>query len=124
MAEETKMLMLNCQSIFEKKTFLPLLIQVYIGKVLKVDEDDTLISFIHHGNSKRLDSNSVLRWQRQSDEVWIDRDDVLCLIPEPVSLKITGSREGCKLQDGVFTNVLSLYCKWKKLKVQKSDGCD
>ena len=34
--------------------------QVYIGKVLEVDEDDTLISFIHHGNSKQLDSNSVL----------------------------------------------------------------
>ena len=98
--------------------------QVYIGKVLEVDEDDTLISFIHHGNSKRLDSNNVLKWQRQSDEVWINRDDVLCLIPEPVSLKITGSGEGCKLQDGVFTNVFSLYRKWKKLKVQKSDGFD
>ena len=64
--------------------------QVYICKVLEADEDDTLISFIHHGNSKRLDSDSVLKWQRQSDEVWINRDDVLCLIPEPLSLKITG----------------------------------
>ena len=43
--------------------------QVYIGKVLEVDEDDTLISFIHYGNSKQLDSDSVLKWQRQSDEV-------------------------------------------------------
>ena len=34
--------------------------QVYIGKGLEVDEDDTLISFIHRGNSKRLNSNSVL----------------------------------------------------------------
>ena len=93
--------------------------QVYIGKVLEVDEDDTLISFMHHGNSKPLDSNSVLKWPRQSDEVWINRDDVLCLIPEPVSLKITGSREGCKLQDGVFTKVLSLYRKWKKAKRSK-----
>ena len=93
--------------------------QVYIGKVLEVDEDDTLISFMHHDNSKPLDSNSVLKWPRQSDEVWINRDDVLCLIPEPVSLKITGSREGCKLQDGVFTNVLSLYRKWKKAKSSK-----
>ena len=63
--------------------------------------------------------NSVLKWPRQSDEVWINRDDVLCLIPEAVSLKITGSREGCKLQDGVFTNVLSLYRKWKKAKSSK-----
>ena len=47
--------------------------QVYISKVLEVDEDDTLISFIHHGNSKQLDSNSVLKWQRQSDKVWINR---------------------------------------------------
>ena len=93
--------------------------QVYIGKVLEVDEDDTLISFMHHGNSKPLDSNSVLKWPRQNDEVWINRDDVLYLIPEPVSLKITGSREGCKLQDGVFTNVLSLYRKWKKAKSSK-----
>ena len=80
--------------------------QVYIGKVLEVDEDDTLISFMHHGNSKPLDSKNVLKWPRQSDEVWINRGDVLCLIPEPVSLKITGSREACKLQDGVFTKVL------------------
>ena len=29
--------------------------QVYIGKVLEVDEDDTLISFMYHGNSKPLD---------------------------------------------------------------------
>ena len=83
-----------------------------------IGEDDTLISFIHHGNSKRLDSNSVLKWKRQSDEVWINGDHVLCLIPEPepgpVSLKVTGSRGGCKLQDGVFTNVLSLS------QVQKS----
>ena len=53
------------------------------------------------------------------NKVWINRDDVLCLIPEPVSLKITGSREGCKLQDGVFTNMLSLYRKWKKAKSSK-----
>ena len=92
--------------------------QVYIGKVLEVDEDDILISFMHHGNSNPLDSNSVLKWP-DSDEVWINRDDVLCLIPEPVSLKITGSREGCKLRDGVFTNVLSLYRKWKKAKSSK-----
>ena len=98
--------------------------QVYIGKVLEVDEDDTLISFMHHGNSKPLDSNSVLKWPRQSDEVWINRDDVLCLIPEPVSLKITGSRKdvSCKM-------VYSLTCchsiaSGKKLKVQKSDGFD
>ena len=90
--------------------------QVYIGTVLEVDKDDTLISFMHHCNSKPLDSISVLKQPRQSDEVWINRYDVLCLIPEPVSLKITGSREGCKLQDGVFTNVLSLYSKWKKSK--------
>ena len=64
MAEETKMLMLNCQSIFKKKTVAAVYsedCQVYIGKVLEVDEDDTLISLIHHGNSKRLDSNSVLK---------------------------------------------------------------
>ena len=36
--------------------------QVYIGKVLEIDEDDTLILFMHHGNSKPLDSNSVLSW--------------------------------------------------------------
>ena len=53
--------------------------QVYISQVVKLDEDDTLISFMHHGNSgnsKLLDSNSVLKWPRQSDEVWINRDDV------------------------------------------------
>ena len=68
------------------------------------------------GNSKPLDSNSVLKWPRQSNEVWINRDDVLCLFHEPVSLKITGSKERCKLQDGVFTNVLSHYRKWEKVK--------
>ena len=68
-----------------------------------------------------MDSNSVLKWPRQSDEVWINRDDVLCLIPEPVSLKTTGSRERCKLQDGVFTNSVA---SGKKLKVRKSDGFD
>ena len=45
--------------------------QIYIRKVLEVDEDDNLISFMHHGNSKRLDLNSVLKWSGQSDEVWI-----------------------------------------------------
>ena len=75
---------------------------------------------MHHGNSKPMDSNSVLKWARQSDEVWINRDDVLCLIPEPVSLKITGSSEGCKLQDGVFTNALSLYRKQNKAKSSKT----
>ena len=48
-----------------------------------------------------------------------NRDDVLCLIPELVSLKINGSSEGFKLQDGVFTNMLSLYRKWKKAKSSK-----
>ena len=93
--------------------------QVYICKVLGVDEVDTLISFLHHGNSKPLDSNSVYKWPRQSDVVWINRDDVLRLVPEPVSLKLTGSREGCKLQDGVCTNMLSLYRKWGKAESSK-----
>ena len=53
--------------------------QVYISKVLEVDEDDTLISFMHHGcNSKPLDSNSVLKWPRQSDEVCISTEMMLC----------------------------------------------
>ena len=74
-------------------------------------------------NLKKRKTRNTLRMQERDKRgityLWINRDDVLCLVPEPVFLKITESREGCKLQDGVFTNVLSLYRKWKKAKSLK-----
>ena len=48
-------------------------------------------------------ARSVLKWPTPSDEVWIARRNILCLIPEPVPTKITASRIGCKLQEAVFS---------------------
>ena len=66
--------------------------QVYIGSIIKFDDEDALIFSMEHGDGRPLNTRNVLKWPTQRGEVWIARRDILCLIPEPVPTKITASK--------------------------------
>ncbi|XP_048245740.1 uncharacterized protein LOC124116006 [Haliotis rufescens] len=56
----------------------------FIGKVLEVDIDDgdTKITFME----KTQDKGKTYKWPSRPDEIWIEFDDVLCFIDEPVAI--------------------------------------
>ena len=87
---------------------------VYIGTIVEYDDEDALISCMEHGDGRPLNAKSVLKWPTPRDEVWIGRYDILCLIPKPVPTNITARRIRCKLQEAVFSDMMSLYRSWKK----------
>ena len=90
--------------------------RVYIGTIVQYDDEDALIACMEHGDGRPLNAKSVLKWPTPRDEVWIGRYDILCLILEPAPTNITARRIGYKLQEAVFSNVMSLYRSWKKVK--------
>ena len=92
---------------------------VYTRTIVEYDNEDALISCMEQGDSRPLNDKSVLKWPTPRDEVWIKRYDILCLIPEPVPTNVTARRIGCKHQEAVFSNVMSLYRSWKKVKSSK-----
>ncbi|XP_048256959.1 uncharacterized protein LOC125382708 [Haliotis rufescens] len=56
----------------------------FIGKVLEVDIDDgdTKKTFME----KTQDKGKTYKWPSRPDEIWIEFDDVLCFIDEPVAI--------------------------------------
>ena len=55
--------------------------KVYVGKVLETDETDVHVSFLGHEGS--LSTSSSFKIPKNPDEVWVQKDHILCIIPEP-----------------------------------------
>ena len=58
----------------------------YVGKVLEVDVDDgdTKVTFMEKSRSKV--NPDTYKWPTPPDEIWINFDDVLCFIKDPVAI--------------------------------------
>ena len=72
--------------------------KVYIGKVLECDDDDgeVEITFMQH-------VRKLLQWPKHEDKIWIDRQNVICIVSEPIP---TGkSKRMYRLTDDDLKNI-------------------
>ena len=80
--------------------------KIYIGKVLKIDDSDTKISFYEHAGTLSL--GSIFREPKKRDEIWIDFVNILHVVPVPVETK-----RGKKFEKFVLENVMKKFFVWK-----------
>ena len=84
--------------------------QVYIGEVIDMDEQDVYISFLDHRGG--LSSLSTFAKPKKPDEVWVNRNDILCVTPEP-SAGYGGKRHRLVLDKDVLNAVIHFHAQWK-----------
>ena len=78
----------------------------YVGKVLvDVDDTDACISFLEHEGS--ISNNTIFREPNRKDELWVDFNHVLCVIPEPIVTK-----RGRKLAESVTSMINECFTVW------------
>ena len=77
--------------------------KVYVGKVLETDETDVHVSFLGHEES--LSTSSSFKIPKNPDEVWAQKDHILCIIPEP-----TGGQKGKRTRLMLHRSTLERLC--------------
>ena len=84
----------------------------YVGKVISCEpEDDDLpyqVSFMEHGKGKVC---HTFRWPRQDDSIWRQRDDILCVIGEPIA---HGTRNMFRLNESDLSKIITKFEKHHK----------
>ena len=53
--------------------------KAYVGRVLKVDELDIYVSFFAHTGDLSISTTFVI--PKVPDEVWVAKENILCIIP-------------------------------------------
>ena len=85
--------------------------KAYFAKVEVVDENngDVFLSFMPPPVTDKV---TLYRWPQQPDQVWVEKDCILCIVPEPMKL----SRALKVLLDTVETvqRLLEDWRKWNK----------
>jgi hypothetical protein len=52
---------------------------IYIGKVVECDNEDGEVEITFMQNVRKL-----LQWPKHEDKIWVDRDNVICKVSEPM----------------------------------------
>ena len=82
--------------------------QPYIGRVLDVDGDEVYVDFMEpHVKEK---TQQTFQWPSRSDDVWVQKSDVLCVICLPEETK-----RGYKFTSDTCQNIRDLF----RLKMDK-----
>lgn len=60
----------------------------FIGKVLDIDRDDGYvnISFMERLKTKGEQSELKYKWPNSSDELWVQFEDIVCVVNEPTPI--------------------------------------
>ena len=82
--------------------------KAYVGKVLGVDELDLHISFFAH---KDLSISSTFVIPKVPDEVWVAKENILCIVPRPNEDK-RGKRARLVLDETVLKTILQMLEAW------------
>ena len=59
--------------------------KAYFAKVEVVDENDGDV-FLSFMLPPVTDKVTLYRWPQQPDQVWVEKDCILCIVPEPMKL--------------------------------------
>ena len=81
--------------------------KAYIAKVEVVDENDgdSFLSFMLPPVTNKV---TFYRWPQQPDQVWVEKDCILCIVPEPMKLS-----RGFKVLPDTVETVQRLLEDWK-----------
>ena len=81
--------------------------KIYIGKILEYDEEDLEFEITFMQNVRQL-----LQWPQTEDKLWLERDDIVCNVNEPMP---TGkSKRMFKLMESDLNKIESKGCSIKK----------
>ena len=79
--------------------------RAYIGKVTEVDETDAKISFLEHKGD--ISNTTSFREPSRKDEIWIEHNNILCVLPEP-----TETKRGRRLDPSIISIVNERLRAW------------
>ena len=85
--------------------------KAYVGKALEVDELDFHISFFAHKGDLSISSTFVI--PKVPDEVWVAKENILCIVPRPNEDK-RGKRARLVLDETVLETILKMLEAWVK----------
>ena len=77
----------------------------FIGKVLDIDRDDgdVNISFMERLKTKGEQSELKYKWPNSSDELWVQFEDIVCVVNEPTP--IGSSKRGYQISVDDLNNI-------------------
>ena len=81
--------------------------RVYIGEITEVEESEANISFLDHKGE--VSSNTVFREPIRKDEIWVERKNILCVLPAPTETKC-----GKKFEESIIAMVNECMTDWKQ----------
>ena len=85
--------------------------KVSVGKVLEVDKLDVHISFFVHKGDLSISSTFVI--PKVPDEVWVAKENILCIVPRPNEDK-RGKRARFVLDETVLETIFKMLKAWVK----------